>query len=300
MKFEKCYIISWFGPDSTNARRAEIHKRQLDWVKKNDLQPVVFAQNYKEEQYEPDVQYIKHQGKVLTPGDARNILLKEFYNSDEDYAIFADNDTYLYTGQKYGANDTFVQTFRNIPFENLSDVDMFLPVNPANQPFTKDLTENAEGDKIRWRLRPTFMTKTSILIVKNIKKHHDKEIYFDEKFVNSDGTLIPCEDQNFGIEFIQNGLGVFICNNIIFKEEQATPEKSTWSTGMTAEQRWERTASGLKFISEIWNLPKQDTVAKGTWMRMFKQKNPKLKQITVNLTEKAGDIQKSSLESLFL
>ena len=69
---------------------------------------------------------------------------------------------------------------------------------------------------------------------------------------------------------------------------------------MTAEQRWERTASGLKFISEIWNLPKQDTVAKGTWMRMFKQKNPKLKQITVNLTEKAGDIQKSSLESLFL
>jgi hypothetical protein len=33
---------------------------------------------------------------------------------------------------------------------------------------------------------------------------------------------------------------------------------------------------------------------------MFKQKNPKLKQITVNLTEKAGDIQKSSLESLFL
>ena len=59
MKFEKCYIISWFGPDSTNARRAEIHKRQLDWVKKNDLQPVVFAQNYKEEQYEPGVEYIK-------------------------------------------------------------------------------------------------------------------------------------------------------------------------------------------------------------------------------------------------
>ena len=157
----------------------------------------------------------------------------------------------------------------------------------------KELVQNASEMNINVNI-PDIRLLNELFII------HNKEIYFDEKFVNSDGTLIPCEDQNFGIEFIQNGLGVFICNNVIFKEEQATAEKSTWSTGMTAEQRWERTASGLKFISEIWNLPKQDTVAKGTWMRMFKQKNPKLKQITVNLTEKAGDIQKSSLESLFL
>lgn len=299
MIFNKIYIISWFGNSDLKEKRKASHKRQIEWAINAGLTPVVFAQNYEDDEYLPHVEYIKHQGKVLLPGEARNKLLEVFYNTDEDFAVFADNDTYLYKGEKYGGNDSFVETFRNIPLENLSDVDLFVPVNPANQPFTKDLTDNAEADKISWRFRPTFMTKTSMFVTKNIKKHHNKEIYFDERFVNPDGTLIACEDQNFGIEFIQNDLGVFICNNIIMKEEEATSSKSTWSSHLTAEKRWERTSAGLNFIAEIWNLPKQSDSTRGTWMRMFKKKNSKLKQITVNLREKV-DNTKSSLESLFI
>lgn len=290
MKFNNMYIISWFGDNQTTQKRIEIHDRQLQWAFTNGLRPVVFAQHYKDEYYRENVEYIKHAGQLMLPGEARNALLKHFYNSDEDYAIFSDNDCYLYKGEKYGANDHFVSTFRKIPFENLANIDLFTPLDPSNKPFTKELAENKTQDEVRWRFSPAFIAQ-GIFVLKNLRKHHGLEIYFDDAFVKSDRTILACEDQDFPINMIYNNLGTFTLNNIIKKEEAAS-SNSTW-IGSAKEERWARTVEGLDFIAKKYKLPKQSEAPRGAWTKEFKRINKKLVPTKVYLNAAP------TLESLF-
>lgn len=277
-KFEKMYIISWFGNNEHSEKRYEIHQRQLEWCFSSSLQPVVLAQNYRDDQYTNNVEYIKHNGEVLKAIQARNVLLYQFYNSDEDFAVFADNDCYLYSGEKYGANDKFAEIIRNIPFENFENVDMLIGLDPATSPFTKDLQLNKQNDEVSWRLLPGFIA-SGFFILKNLKKHHNKEIYFDENFIKSDGSIIACEDQDFPIQLIHENMGVFICKNLIRKEEGAT--NSTWNNDR--DSRRKRTTEGHDFISHKFKLPIQKTSGKGSWMKRFKSFNDKLRPQVLRL-----------------
>ena len=93
MKINNCYIISWFGRDpDLRERRRRMHQTQIEWCHKHSLHPVVFAQEYEDGDYLDGVTYIRNEGAVLHPGPARNVLLKHFYQTDDDYAVFADND----------------------------------------------------------------------------------------------------------------------------------------------------------------------------------------------------------------
>jgi len=292
MKFNNMYIISWFGSGDKVQKRIEIHDRQLQWAFDNDLTPVVFAQNYIDKQYRDNVEYIKYSGDVLLPGEARNKLLEHFYASDEDYAIVADNDCYLYKGAKYGANDTFVETFRNIPFSNLTYIDMFTPLDPSLKPFTKELAENKLSDETSWRFTPAFIAQ-GIFVLKNLKKHHGVEIYFDDAFIKPDRSILACEDQDFPINLIHHGFGSFILNNIIKKEEAAS-SNSTW-VGDEKLDRQNRTTEGHDFISQKYGLPIQKTAPRGEWMRRLKKVNVNLKSIKVKLFHET-----ETLESLFV
>ena len=124
----------------------------------------------------------------------------------------------MYSGDKYGANDRFAEIIRNIPYENVSNVDMLIGLDPSSAPFTKDLELNKKSDQVSWRLLPGFIA-SGFFILKNLKKHHNKEIYFDENFIKEDGSIIACEDQDFPIQMIYQNMGVFICKNLIRKEE---------------------------------------------------------------------------------
>lgn len=288
--FNNMYIISWFGDNEHTNKRVEIHKRQLEWCFNATLKPVVFAQNYKEEFYVDNVEYIKHSGNVLKAIEARNILLHHFYNSHEDFAVFADNDCYLYQGEKYGANDNFAEIIRNIPFQNFKNVDMLIGLDPANSPFTKDLELHSKDDLTAWRLIPGYIA-SGFFILKNLKKHHNKEIYFDLNFIKSDGNIIACEDQDFPIQLIHENMGVFICKNLIRKEEAAT--NSTWNNDQ--ESRRQRTTEGHDFISKKFNLPIQKISGKGSWMKKFKRINDKLRPCQLRLNDNFN----KHLETLF-
>ena len=217
------YIISWFGDGPLVEKRKKMHRNQLTWCFENDLQPVVFAQNYKDEDYIEGVTYIKHTGQVLRFGEAREPLLKHFYDSDDDFAIFADNDTYLYRGEKYGSNDVFVKMMREIDVKQFEQVDCFYPINPAFIPFTKDLESNKVTDQYSWRMKPGYIP-AGFFVLKNIKKHHNKEIYYDPAFVLPDRSILPAEDQEFPINLIHNNMTCFACPNLIKKDEGASQQ----------------------------------------------------------------------------
>ena len=74
------YIISWFGNDDVKERRKEFHKKQIEWAFKHNLTPVVLAQDYTAADYIDNVRYINADTSngILTPSQARNILLDEF------------------------------------------------------------------------------------------------------------------------------------------------------------------------------------------------------------------------------
>lgn len=83
--------------------------------------------------------------KPVNASKARNILLKEFYKSNMDYAIFSDDDTYLKNS---------IDSFN---FDCLS----------LTNDYHKGIT-------------PTEKISSGILLLSNFKKKYNLEIYFDE------------------------------------------------------------------------------------------------------------------------
>lgn len=293
MKFNNIYIISYFGTKDID-KRILYHDKQLQWAFDSNLSPVVLAQHYKQEHYRNNVEYIINNDILLKQVEARNILLNKFYNSDEDFAIFADNDCYLYQGEKYGYNDKFVETFRNIPIKNLNNIDLFVAINPKNQPFTKDFETNKRLYETRWSFTPAFIA-SGLFVLRNLKKYYNDEIYFDLNMIKPDRSIIACEDQDFPIQMIMKDYGTFVCNNIVMKEEGSNT--STW-TKNDKDLRKQLTKEGHDYISKKFNLPIQSESEKGIWMKIFKRKNKKLKPRLVPIVEIYANETKQLFEGL--
>lgn len=84
-------------------------------------------------------------GYPINASKARNILLEELYNSQEDYAIFSDDDTYL---------------------NNIVELD-----NKDCISFTNDYYN---------RIEQTEKISSSFILLSNIKKKYNIKVYFDE------------------------------------------------------------------------------------------------------------------------
>ena len=259
MQISNIYIISWFGEDPTLIdRRRKIHQTQLDWCKKHNLHPVVFAQNYAESDYVDGVTYIKHTGPVIYPGPARNQLLKHFYKTNDDYAVFADNDGILYEDTQHGDSANFVELLRSSSTEDFASIDLINPADPARLAFTKELASAVYRDHLVFR--KTNKVKGTIFFLKNVLKHKETELYFDETIFDSGTNLIPGEDLEFGVAATMQGLGVYYTYNAILNE--LARNESTW-----AESNSNRNSVPTynlinnKYHCELFNIP-DDVVKK--------------------------------------
>ena len=225
MKINNIYIISWFGADPVLAeKRRAIHKTQLEWCQKHNLHPIIFAQEYRESDYVDGVTYIRHAGPVLHPGPARNILLKHFYQTDEDYAVFADNDGILYEASQHGDSAHYIELMRKQSTEDFCNIDLIEPVNPARVAFTKELEDKAYGTQLIYR--KTNKMKGTLFFLKNIKKHKGSELFFDEVTFNDNGKIITGEDTEFCVAALFQGLGCYYTYNAILNE--LATNYSTW------------------------------------------------------------------------
>lgn len=230
MKIDTVYIISWFGKDSVREKRKEIHLRQLKFFKECNMKIVVYAQEYKDDEFQEGVEYIINDGKLKLPGHARNVLLEKFYNSDQDFAVFADNDSILYFGDKYKYGDgaDIFSELERTPIENFKNVGGMVPINSINEGYIKESTENIEVYKDFFILKKSTACKGSLMFLKNIKKHHGKEIYFIE-MVDHEGNYACGEDTFHPLQLIKEGLWFYSLRNCVLKEF-GTIKSSTWSS----------------------------------------------------------------------
>ena len=270
MIINNIYIISWFGKDlALRETRKQKHKAQLEWCWKNNLHPIVFAQEYAEDDFVDNVTYIKNTGSVLMPGPARNQLLKHFYKSDNDYGVFADNDGVLYEGKQHGDSANYVGIMRTLPIDDFAGIDLIDPINPARLPFTEELAFDIYKTHLVYR--KSNKIKGTLFFIKNLKQHKNPELYFDETLFNDNGRMLPGEDTEFAVAANMQGLGCYYTYNAIVKELAATC--STWTT--TNEHK--NIASiyqsiNKKYQLELYNIPK-DVVKTFSYIGYAKDSN---------------------------
>lgn len=236
---ERAYIISWFGNPEIKERRKEIHRQQVDWFLARGLKVLIFAQEYLPDDYLniPGVEYITWPDSVIPPGHARNHLFKEFYRSNEDIAIFADNDAVIYDKPQHMVGHTFIEDINAGMFELYEHVDVATPVNPVWEPFGAKFKKNLE----QYQNNHAFVAskqmryKGSLFILKNLKKHHGKEYFYDMRYGKMEsGGILPQEEGELYMQMVRDGLGAYKFDNLILKEWSPSGEHSTWQPDMSA------------------------------------------------------------------
>jgi len=162
------YIPSYF---KDYQERKDKFKEVIDSYLKLDFYIVIYWMNPSNEKILNErIKYIDAD-EIVNASIARNHLLRLFYASEDDEAILSDDDTIL------NAFNSF-----KIDFDVISLV----------------------NDK-RPEIVETPMISSAIMIVKNLKKKYDKELYFDE-------SLESNQDYDFGLNLVSNGLKVGTLN----------------------------------------------------------------------------------------
>jgi len=276
MKIEKVRIISFIPHDENEEKRIEAHQKQLDFFLSLGLLVDVVCI------LPSDNHIIKKEGvthKIINektlPGSARNIHLREFYESDEDFTILADNDSFFRIDGKYAPSGIHIlDALKNNDFEG---VDLFVPVDGAMTPYSVLLEQSDAKDNFVFS-RTNFF-RGCVMFVRNIKKHYEKEIYFNSEF-EVDGSVIPGEDTAFGFEFIENGLGAYRCDTLILKEYMR--DASSWVRDL--EQRKIRNEKMRSTLAEVFSIPLK--TSGGLNYAAFLDRHRVKKRVTINVTGK--------------
>ena len=265
MKFNSVRVISWYGADEKlKLVRQQIHKEQCDWFKTHGLNIIVLTQEH--EPVTSDITCIA--SSRLFPGSARNILLKDFYSSDEDFCIFADNDSVLYDKQQHLDGAAFINLIKNIDVTAMKDVDAFIPIIPQHQAFSTFFKKNETTLKHHFWFDRTREFKGSLFVLKNLKKYHGMELYFEQDKFIEDGKIIGVEDKAFGMNLVRHGLGVYQCKNIVLNEIKM--DKSTWAPSKPFRTAMRQLAD--KKLAEYLEQPYNFNISK--WLDVnFKKQN---------------------------
>lgn len=154
--------------------------------------------------------------KPISPGAARNVLLREFYSSDADWLICMDDDHGVIPW--FRGYELFWD-LRNGIFDDFLKKQFMITAIPGywkNTPkeIYKRLKEKGINPYYNWILRGVRMPGSMpVACIPNIKKHKGIEVYFDESSVTGE-SFIP-EDLKFMIDWVLAGGHAYECMNMI-------------------------------------------------------------------------------------
>lgn len=201
MLFKTIYIISWFGnTEPLRTNRKKKHREQIEnLLAFNLFNIIILAQEYEKEDFvsHPNIKYILSR-EVHKPNNARNILKKHFYNSEEDFALFLDDDILL--------TDKFVKViseYDNQLRKAITEQSIgLISVQYGNKSYNykndnslkyisknKKLREEHENPVLYLIERPT---PEALYIMKNFKKADGLEFYYDSETIYSMGKDLIC------------------------------------------------------------------------------------------------------------
>lgn len=257
-------IISYFPKDKERKEfRKQAHEKQLAWIHDNipDADILIVSQCYEEGDYYdkiyPNIRYMKYD-KPLGICGVRNVLLKEFYNSDYDYIAITDDDCTLL--DRFGLKN-FISEFWSTP-EKFFEVDAFAPLNPRFFPFKDPVASDSQMNNSYYKFVRTGSNNIHWFFLKNLKKHHDKEVYFVEGIDTAHGE--GYEDLIFCYDLILAGCRYYQLQTLLLRTENIQGEKSTIFESTASREMYHKRSMqevsrryikyGAKFVNGRWDL----------------------------------------------
>lgn len=199
-------IISYLPRNEKRELRKKETRRAFDNLMKvvpKDCQVYCVAQCYDEEDYLPNVNYIKFD-EGIGPSRARNALLDAFYKSEDDFMLYIDDDNYIY--DRYNVKHLF-QEIHEYP-DKFKLVDMFCGIHGRFSPFTKENEQLDLNHFYHFKQMP-FQTTGELRILRNLRKYGKELIYYDPECKVG-------EDLDLRIRLeARNDIFCYCCNNII-------------------------------------------------------------------------------------
>lgn len=181
------FIISYFPDDEVEReRRKQAHLNQIKSIKAitPNTKVHIIAQNYKEEDFIQDPQIEYHVYDKLGAIKARNTALNLLYNSDYDFGIINDNDTFL--APIPSAIDFFEELENNT--EKFNFCDIIFSRDMYHHPFKIDDAEKIETWNNNWSFKWTPAGLFHWAVFRNLKKFYNVEEYQDESIDPTTGT----------------------------------------------------------------------------------------------------------------
>lgn len=250
--------LSLLGDDTNYLdKRVEMHRRQVEWL--DGLQDMMAAKGlptypwYRVEQmWNAEREEIlaskyavslKYDHRVKS-GAARNILLKQLYESDADWLVMMDDDMGLY--DHYAG----YELLWNLATEPLIDVAkkayILMPFPAYWNGFTQEVNRFGKGDT-HWLFLRTIHASLPFACIPNIKKFMNKEVWFDA-YTESKLPGDAPEDLKFGIDWLRITKGRWLeCRNMIGKSFGNLNASSIFAT---PEERDARVATDEDWVKQ--------------------------------------------------
>mgnify|MGYP001200605156 FL=1 len=254
------YIISWFGireHKEQRENRKQVHKQQIEWLLDKGHHPVVFHQDYDDDEFLPNVEYIDggYNNKQTPIPYGRNALMEHFYNTDEDFAAFADNDAIW-------RDDLFdydvVERIHSRSKDLVRKVDFIVNLNPQWHPFNKSIKDEQERYNKYFVWQQTgWQMKESIYIMANFKKiYGEPKWYNPENFVTEDGQHAQTgEGVEFMLDVYNDKRTVVMCRQFILNELDSY---ATWMEGDQDKSRYRVPPNLVKHWLSKYEIPYED------------------------------------------
>lgn len=268
------YIIAYHGSDPvTRKKRSDNHNKQIEWWLDYDteIEIRILAMDFTEDEYwnNSRVKYIDRLDDPTPPASARNILLNHFYDTNEQWAVFADSDAILNLHPNFShTHINICATLRDNP-DSFSDIDLFCPHNdqrPGDGAFydkfngvDKDYKGVDWDNDLVFDRKLTHMKGTLFFV-----KSNPERLLMDEHFnVHPEGTksILGGEDDEFMVRFVMANKGTYMLRNIMLKEMTAG---STWSD--TGSRKSDEALRNDR-IADNYNLPSD----RSKWTKFIKK-----------------------------
>jgi hypothetical protein len=180
----RVYIPSYFGTTDPESRQ-RFHLQQLNELVANPniTSVTVLAMNYPHtfSYTHPKIQFI-HTNKIRV-AVARNILLNMFFNTDDEWCIIADNDSWL------DSHLDFITEISNTKFDKRTAT--LMPLLPSL--FSIDTVKN----ELTYLDDPNFIS--TVAFYRNLPKHGIEPVFYDTSFTIN-------EDVDFGFRILERNL----------------------------------------------------------------------------------------------
>ena len=245
-------IISYLPEDSAiRGQRKSAHQKQLEWLRSilPDIPIYVAQRGYKEEDFVDGINYISADPGV---GAARNNLFREFYRTHEDFMLILDDDFGLYD---YYGGDEMLREVNDHP-EKFMELDLINFSNPTKAGFRKPMMDNREVVEKYYTFNSIASKQVCLAIVKNFKKHYNKEYFF---YNEPTAYSTIAEDYEFIFQLLLDGLNAVTGADLIGKVFSNLSTVTDYSKKLSnSKQHIEMLNNTYLYLAKKYELPMTD------------------------------------------